>query len=99
MKLYVVYQILLLAGGLLFAAAVVYIGYKWGVFAALQALAQNSPKWKAYALALIPPTGFALSLLFDCHLSAFASQTFCALATPAMIGTCFKYNRASYSPF
>ncbi len=77
----------------------VFLGYKWGKFAALQALAQDSPKWKAYVLALLPPAAFAVTLLFDGNLEPFAAETFWALATPAAIGACARINYGSHSTF
>lgn len=99
MDLYIAFLVLVLVVGFSIAAMITFAGYKWGVFAALQALAQNSPKWKAYVLSLLPPATFALTFLFDAHLSQFAYKVFWVLATPALIGTCFKYNRGSYSTF
>ena len=99
MNAYLVFLIGVLIGAVLGAVAVIVIGYKWGTFAALQALAYNSPKWKAYVLALLPPAAFAVTLLFDGGWSAFAGQTFWALATPAVVGTCWKYNRGRYAAF
>ena len=99
MNLYVIFLIAAALAGLVGGAGLILAGYKWGSFAALQALAQNSPKWKAYLLAMLPPGGFALAFLMDANLSPFASEMFWTLATPAVIGACFKYNRGNYSTF
>ena len=97
MNLYVLSLVALLVIGLLGSGLVIFIGYKWGSFAALQALAENSPKWKAYFLALLPPAAFALTFLFDGSLQPFASETFWALSTPAVIVTCVQINQRSDS--
>jgi len=74
------------------AVLVVLVGYKWGAYAASQALEAQSPKWKAYFLALIPPAAFALTLVFN-SMWPYAFQSFWALATPAVVATGFRYNR------
>ena len=99
MNLYLTFLVLIFLVGCSAAAGVAFLGYKWGAFAALEALAQNSPKWKAYVLSLLPPAAFALAFLFDVHLSRFAYQAFWVLTTPALIGTCFTYNHRSDSAF
>jgi len=78
---------------------VLMIGYQWGKYAAMTALAKNSPKWKAYALALLPPAVFAAAMFLDGTLQPVAGQTFLALATPASIGACVRINYGSFSPF
>lgn len=96
-------QVLILSAGLVAgmvgAGLILLLGYSWGKFAALKALAENSPKWKAYLVALLPPAAFAATLLLDGTLGPFAHQTFLALATPAAFGTCIRINHGSYSPF
>ena len=99
MNLHVLSLCVGLVAGVLGAGIVVVLGYKWGTFAALKALAENSPKWKAYLLALVPPAAFAFTLLFDGTLEPFAYKTFCALAVPAAIGTCVRINHGTYSTF
>lgn len=99
MNVYVAFVLATLAAAILFLSVVLVVGYKWGSFAALKALAQNSPKWKAYFLALVPPAAFAITFLFDGNLSPIAHKTFVLLATPAVIGTGLKYNRSSYLTF
>ncbi len=96
MNLYVIYLagVFSLAG--LAAIGAAYLAYGWGRFAALKARSLESPKWKAYVLSLLPPAAFATSFLFDGQLSSVAGETFSALATPALIGTCFRYNRSRY---
>lgn len=79
--------------GFLGGVAVMYLGYRWGCFAGLKARAQNSPKWQAYLVALLPPASFAFAFLFDPYLSGAAPETFMALAAPAAIGTCIRLNR------
>ena len=96
-------QLMFLTAGLLVVLAgvflVVWMGYKWGKFAAFKAIAENSPKWKAYMLAVLPPAAFAVALLFDGTLEQFACKIFCGLAVPAMLGTCVRINYSSYSTF
>lgn len=92
-QIYVAFLVSLLVVGVLGVVALAYIGFRWGAFAALKARAQNSPKWQAYFLSLLPPAAFAVALLFDAKLSPHASQAFMALATPALMGTCRRYNR------
>ena len=99
MSPYVLLVVVSLLAGLIGVALVVLLGYKWGKFAALQALAQNSPKWKAYALALLPPAALAVTLLYDGGLQPFAAETFWVLATPAAIGACARINHGSHSTF
>ena len=96
-------QVMLLCAGLLGGTVgvglLILMGYKWGKFAALKALAEDSPKWKAYLLALLPPAAFAVTLLLDSSLGPFAGKLFCVFATPATIGTCVRINHAAYSAF
>jgi hypothetical protein len=94
---YVLYLLAALAAGGCLLAAVCYAGYRWGTFAALTALARHSPKWQAYFLALLPPLGFGLSLLFDSQLSGRAPETIMALVTPAFIAAGVRYNRGNLS--
>ena len=96
MNPYLLFLIMALVGGVFGSIVVVLVGYKWGVFAAMQALAADSPKWKAYALAMIPPGAFSVAFHFDQSLAPFAFQTFCALATPAALGTFIRYNRGNH---
>jgi hypothetical protein len=88
-----------LVAGVLGAGLILVLGYTWGKFAALKALAESSPKWKAYLVALLPPAAFAATLLLDGTLGPFAYQMFFALATPAAFGTCVRINHGSYSAF
>jgi hypothetical protein len=97
MNLHVLFLVAGLVAGLLGTGLLVLLGYKWGTFAALQALARNSPKWKAYALALMPPAAFAVALLFDGSLEPFAGTVFWVLATSAAIGACVRINHSSHS--
>ena len=86
---------LVLAAALVASFLILLTGYRWGAFAALQALRNHSPKWKAYCAALIPPAALATTLLLDAHLAPMAHGTFWAFATPAALGTCFRYNRGA----
>ena len=88
-----------LAASVLGAGVVLLLGYKWGKFAALKALAENCPKWQAYLAALVPAAAFAAALLVDGTLAVHVCQSFCILATPAAIGTCVRFNHGSYSAF
>ncbi len=99
MNLHVLFLISGLAAGLIGAALVIWMGYRWGKFAALKAIAENSPKWKAYVLTLLPPAAFAIALLFDGTLEVFAYKSFCLLAVPAVLGACVRINHSSYSTF
>jgi len=83
-----------LAFGLVFLA-----GYCWGKHAARTALAQDSPKWKGYVLALLPPATFAIALFVDGISQQLVGQAFLALATSATIGACMRFNDCSSSPF
>ena len=94
--------VLLSAGlfaGVVGAALVIWLGYRWGRFAALKAMTENSPKWKAYLVALLPPVAFTVALLFDGAFEPFAYKTFCLLAFPVVLGTCVRINHSSYSTF
>ena len=81
------------------AAIVIWLGYRWGRYAALRAIVEDGPKWKAYVLALLPPAALAVALLFDGISEPFAYRTFCVLAVPALLGTCVRINHSSYSTF
>lgn len=96
-QIYVAFMVSLLVAGALGLLTLIYIGFRWGAFAALKARAQNSPKWQAYFLSLLPPAAFAAAFLFDGNLSPHASQAFMALATPAVMGTCLRYNRRGWA--
>jgi len=89
--------VLQLVGGICLGFIILLAGYKWGSFSARQALAANSPKWKAYVLALIPPAAFAVGLHFDGEMARFAGRSFWSLATPAVLATCYKYNAGRHS--
>ena len=86
--------ILDVAYGVLIAAGVIVLGFKWGSFASLQAIKAHSRKWKAYALALIPPLAMSLTLTMS-HPQELrlAYKTFWTVAAPTVIGACFGYNR------
>lgn len=74
-------------------------GYQWGKYAGRMALARDNPKWKAYLLALVPPAMFAAALLVDGSLYHLAGEMFLALAAPATVGACVRFNYGSYSTF
>jgi succinate-acetate transporter protein len=90
--------VLELAYGGVIAALIVVLGYKWGSFASLQAFKEHSRKWKAYALALIPPLAMALTLTMSHPQQlGLAYKTFWAVAAPTIIGACIGYNRRKRS--
>ncbi len=93
MPLYIVYLAAYLLGGVVAASVILLAGYLWGAFAGLQARVEHSPKWKTYLLVLLPPAALAAAFLADSDLSRFAVQVFLALAAPAFIGACLRYNR------
>ena len=96
-------DVVLLSAGLLTclagAALVIWLGYRWGRYAALKAIVEDGPKWKAYVLALLPPAALGVALLFDGISEPFAYRTFCVLSVPALMGTCVRINHSSYSTF
>jgi hypothetical protein len=71
------------------------VGYKWGSFVAHRALKISLSKWKVYTVALFP---FAvLSVVLNFHhghdTEALAYVSFWTLSTPAVLATCFNYNK------
>lgn len=88
-----------LAAGTLGATLILLLGYKWGKFAALKALAEDCPKWQAYLVALVPAAAFAAALLVDGTLITLACKSFWVLSAPAAIGACVRFNHGSDSAF
>jgi hypothetical protein len=92
-SIYVVFLIVALVAGVLALAGVWFLAFRWGSFAGLTARSQESPKWQAYLLALLPPCAFALTFLFDSNLARIAPEAFASLAMPAALGACLCYSR------
>lgn len=93
MPIYVVYLAAYLLAGCLVTIAMLAAGFLWGAFAGLRARAERSPKWRAYFLVLLPPAALALAFLSDVCLAKLAPSVFLALAAPAFVGACLRYNR------
>ena len=93
------WNVITMTGGLLAFSLVLLAGYQWGKYAGRMALARDVPKWKAYMLALLPPAVFAAALMLDGTMHPVAGQTFLALAAPAAIGACVRFNQGSTSTF
>jgi len=69
-----------------------YVGWRWGAFAARQALIAGSPKWKAYVVALIIPAALSAGLCSRADWVSIAAQIFLWMATPALIKASLRYN-------
>ena len=76
------------------AATVAFVGHRWGVFAAAEAVKTNSTKWKAYAMALILPVTIAFVLFVEPHLSPFAFKTFSVMAAGATFAVLTRYHNS-----
>jgi len=70
----------------------IYVGWRWGAFAARQALMAGSPKWKAYVVALIIPAALSAGLCSRAGWVSIAVQIFLWMATPAFITASLRYN-------
>lgn len=66
--------------------ALLIAGYRWGRFTAIRISHHGAAKWRAYAAALVPASGFSLALRFDADWATAATLAFLAPAAAAVFG-------------
>ena len=69
------------------------VGHKWGRFAARQVLHFKQAKWKAYALALLPPATVWVLFILEPQLRGFASTIFWTMSSTAVVSAGAQYNQ------
>ena len=81
---------------LLLGVFILMVGHKWGRFAARQVHDSGQSKWKAYALALLPPATVWVAFAAQSSLRGFACTVFWMMSSTAIVAACAQYNQDGF---
>jgi hypothetical protein len=82
---------------LLLGAIILWVGHKWGRFAARQVLYHSGQaKWKVYALALLPSATVWVVFAVEPNLRGMAGTVFWMMSSAAVVAACAQYNQDGF---